>query len=358
MGGFRLLGFECKKQCSSLTFLIILAIFTAFSFSQLTEIFHLPVQTEQDIQALNQSGEHDYILVGNTEADFVAQSVQFLRQRLEEGSVPQEIAAELNSMTQMLEDGTHSFDDVMLLMQDNEVAFPWLLACKAQFSQRLGSVSEANQMIQGFLGNTGYSPVLYAKYVTYMQIVGALLIFPLFIFLFTRDYRYSMYEMVYAQPIHFSKYIILRYLGAFIPLALFLYVFGLILNIISTSRFIVAGYEYQYTAFFPVFITYLFPTIFFFSSLIMLLMLLIKKVVAMFPLYVIFVLMNVTPDVFGVGDLFRGISPIIRLDETTNSMEAVIINRIIYLVLGAAFLVVACALYKRLRHDLRKGITI
>lgn len=191
-----------------------------------------------------------------------------------------------------------------------------------------------------------------------MQIIAALIIFPLFIFLFTRDYRHGMYEMVYAQPIHSSKYIISRYFGAFIPLTLYLYGFGLILNVISASRFITAGYAYQYTAFFPVFITYLLPTIFFFSSLIMLLMLLIKKVVAVFPLYVIFVLINVTPDVFGVGDLIGAIRPIIRLDEPTGSMEAIILNRIIYLVLGAAFLVVACTLYKRLRHDLRKGITI
>ena len=247
----------------------------------------------------------------------------------------------------------------MASMQDNEVVFPWLLACKGQFGERLGSVEEANQNILSSLGDTAYNPKLYEKYVTYLQIVSALLIFPLFLFLFTRDYRHSMYKIIYAQPITAGRYIISRYLSVFIPLAFYLYVLGFALGLISAGKFIATGYAYQYTVFFPYFFTYLLPGIFFFSSLIMLLMLLLKKVIAVFPVYTIFVILNVTPDVFGLGGNWaRIISPIIRLDEEAGGMAAIMINRFAYIVAGAVFILIACKLYKRLRHDPGKGITI
>ncbi|AEE91074.1 conserved membrane protein of unknown function [Tepidanaerobacter acetatoxydans Re1] len=359
MKSFQLFGFECKTQIRNMTFLIILAIFSVFAVSQLTEIFHMPVKSEQDIQALEQSGDRDYIFVKNSEADLASNAVQFLKERIEDGSIPQNLAPQFDKVFKMLKNGIHSFDDVLSEMQNNETVSPWLLACKAQFGQRFGSVQEVNQMILSDLGNTGYSPKLYEKYVTYIQIIASLIIFPLFLFLFTRDYRHGMYEIVYMQPINSSKYLILRYLGAFIPLMLYLYGLGVILNLISAARFATMGYTYEYTLFLPYFMTYIFPTIFFLSSLLTVLILLIKKVTAVFPLYIIFVILNVTPNVFGPnGGWIKAISPIIRLDEVTGTIQATMVNRIIYLVLSMAFLAVACKIYKRLKTDLRKGITI
>ena len=124
------------------------------------------------------------------------------------------------------------------------------------------------------------------------------MIFPLFLLLLIRDYRSNMYEVVYAQPLSPTKYILNRYLGIFIPFMLYLYLFGLILNLISVFRFIGSGYNVLYTPFISYFVIYLLPTTFFFSSLIMLLMLLIRKVVAVFPIYILYIIFNMTPGVF------------------------------------------------------------
>jgi hypothetical protein len=319
----------------------------------------MPVKSEQDIQALDKSGERDYIFLENTDDEIRTLSAQFLKQRIVDGSIPQDIAAKFDRVLAMMESGTQSFDDVLLEMQGNETVSPWLLACKAQFGQRFGSVQEVNQMILSGLGNAGYSPKLYKKYVTYIQIIASMIIFPLFLFLFTRDYRHSMVEIVYCQPIHSSKYLILRYLGAFIPLVFCLYGLGFIFNLISAARFATMGYAYEYTLLLPYFITYIFPTVFFFSALLMALMLLIKKVTAVFPLYIIFVILNVTPSVFGSnGAWIKAISPIIRLDAAAGIMQSIMINRMVYLILGVAFLVLSCLIYKQMKTNLRKGITI
>ncbi len=360
MKKLRLLGFECKTQLHSMTFLIVIIIFAIFAVSQLTEVFHMPVKSKQDIQALDKSGERDYLFVKNTDDEIKTLSVQFLKQRIEDGSIPQDIVSQFDKVFEMLESSTQNFDDVLLEMQDNKTVSPWLLACKAQFGQRFGNVQEVNQMMVSDLGDTGYSPKLYEKYATYIQIIASLIIFPLFLFLFTRDYHHGMYEIVYSQPMNSSQYLIIRYLGAFIPLMLALYGLGFILNLISAARFATMGYAYDYTFFSPYFMTYIFPTVFFFSALLMLLMLLIKKVTAIFPLYIIFVILNVTPDMFGSnGAWIKTISPIIRLDAVNDyARYCIVSNRIIYLVLSIAFLVLSCKIYKRMKLNLRKGITL
>lgn len=358
MKSIRLLTFECKRQTRSLTFIIVLLIFTVFMFSQLIEIVHIPVKTEQDIQALNQCGERDYILIENTELDFISNSVMFLKQRIEDGSIPQNSAQDFDEVFSMFEAG-NNFDEVLEAMKHNENVCSWLLSCKDQYQQKVGSVEEVNAAIVSDMGKRGYSPTLCEKYVSYMQVIAGFLMFPLFLLLLTRDYRQSMYEVIYAQPIRSSKYILLRYFGVLIPLVLYLYVFGLVLNLISAGRFTILGYEYQYTVFFPYFITYLFPTLFFFSAFIMLFMLLTKKAVAAFPICVIFYILTATPDVFGLdNDLFRTLNPILRLDMWSGDMETILINRIVYLGVGIVCLAIACMIYSCLRSNLRKGVTI
>ncbi len=359
MGSIRLWKFEVKKQLSSITFLIILLVVTVFAISQLTSIFHIPVTSDKDIEALEQSGEHEYIFVDTTETELISQSLDYLNERIADGDIPKDRAYEFEPIIEMLESGTHSLDDVLDSVNDNDFLFPYLSACKSQFTQRLGTVEEVSNTMLSAFGSKGYTTELYQKYVTYMQIISALMIFPLFMFLFTRDYKSGMYEIVYMQPMKEHKYILSRYFGAFIPLVLYLYVFGLLLNLISAIRFIGAGYPYEYTMFLPTFMLYIFPTVFFFSTLITVSMMLIKKAVAVFPLYIAFIILNVTPAMFYLDNsIANTIMPIIRLDEQTGSLEAIILNRIIYLILGGLFLALTCRLYKKMKTDLTKGVAI
>ena len=57
---------------------MVLMAFTVFILSQFKEIAHIPVEDEKDIQVLKQAGERNYIMVDNSEADFISNSVAFL----------------------------------------------------------------------------------------------------------------------------------------------------------------------------------------------------------------------------------------------------------------------------------------
>lgn len=359
VSGFNLIRFEYKKQITSFTFLIILLIFTVFAITQLNEIFYMPVNSDSDIRALERSGERNYIFISNSDEELKNNTIEYLQQRIYEGTISAENAGAFDPVIEMLSDDSYSFDDVFVEMKDDEFVFPWLSASQAQFGQRFGTVDEVNYNIQEDLGDKGYSPNLYVKYTTYMQAIAAFLIFPIFLLSFARDYRHNMYEVVYVQPVSPTKYILCRYFGAFLPLTAYLYLFGLVLNLISVVRFVGAGYEFSYTPFIIPFVIYLLPTIFFLSTLIMVLMLLINKAVAVFPIYIIYVVFNITPDVFSYGNSWiRIINPVIRLDREVASMGAIAINRIVYTVLGIILLVISCRIYEKLRHNLRKVIAI
>jgi len=111
--------------------------------------------------------------------------------------------------------------------------------------------------------------------------------------------------------------------------------------------------------FFRNFAVYLLPTIVFLSAFIMFIMLLFKKAIAVFPIYIAYVIFNVTPKAFENGDSLGVLSrAIIRLDGQLVNTQDVMLNRVIYLVLAAVLIFVACKLYDRLKNNLRKAVTI
>lgn len=355
----RMIQFECKKQVASFTFLIVIFVFTVFAITQISEIFYMPVNSESDIYALERSGEHKYIFIPNTDVELKESAVEFLQQRISEGTISADNDSAFTPVFEMLLDDSYTFDDVLTAMNDDDIVFPWLIAIKTQFGERIGSVEEVNNNLRMELEGKGYSSALFEKYVTYIQVISAFLVFPMFLLLFTRDYRYNMYEIIYTQPVSSTKYILCRYVGIFFPLVAYLYFLGLVLNLISVSRFVDTGYEISYTPFITYFAICLLPTIYFFCSLITLLMLCIKKAIAVFPIYIMYVMLNATPDVFGLGNDWVGmLNPIIRLDREVGEIGIIIANRIFYLILGTLCLVIACKVYDKSKRDLRKVITI
>ena len=366
METLRLFRFECKMQMKSMTFIATVLLFAIFAVSQLMAVFYLPVMNERDIQALSTMAPdiNQYVYTKNTDdKEIKALSITFLKNVLNDNTLEQNVVSELQYTIELLNNEAYTFDEVMTAVSEYEYAPAWLLSCKAQFSQRLVTLEEANHNIQSILGNTGYSPVLYENYVTYMQAIMSFLIFPLFLLVFIKDYRNGIFEIIYAQPISSSKYLLCKYLSIFIPLSVYLYLTGLILNLISASRFVMSGLEYQYTFFTPYFISYIFPALFFMSAVITVLMLLIKKAVAVLPIYILYVLFNVTPRTFAFGmsnaDWIYLINPIIRLDhDIVFDPSVIVLNRVIYICLGIVLMIMACLLYKKIQRNMRGAITI
>lgn len=88
-------------------------------------------------------------------------------------------------------------------------------------------------------------------------------------------------------------------------------------------------------------------------------MLLIRKVVAVFPIYILYIIFNMTPGVFNdTSSWIRLANPIIRLDGDAITISSLIVNRSFYIVLGVVFLLLSCNVYRQLRTNLKKVISI
>ena len=172
MDAIKLIWFESKKQITSFPFIITLVLLTVFSFTQMSEVFHIPVNSESDIQALDRAGERDFIDVSNTDEELKEKTSQYLEQMISAGTISDENAKEFEPVLTMLKDDNYTFDDIYLAMKDNSYIFPWLMASKSQFGNRLGTVDEVNSNIQAELGTKGYSPILMEKYITYCPRMG------------------------------------------------------------------------------------------------------------------------------------------------------------------------------------------
>lgn len=83
MDAIKLIWFESKKQITSFPFIITLVLLTVFSFTQMSEVFHIPVNSESDIQALDRAGERDFIDVSNTDEELKEKTSQYLEQMID-----------------------------------------------------------------------------------------------------------------------------------------------------------------------------------------------------------------------------------------------------------------------------------
>lgn len=356
MKGMKLLIFEVKHQTRTKTFIVVLLLFALFIATQMKGVFHYPVHNIKDIEALESNGIHEYLFMPTSEKELTSNTIKYLQKNLENGHIPAEKKEVFQGVIEKLK--RSSFSQVYISSKDEWVV-QWLDASNQQFHQRIGSIEEINSKLRSAVESTEYSSQLYKDYVTYMQIAATFLIYPIFLLLITRDWRHNMYEIIQVQPITSTKYILYRYLGTLIPLLFFFYTLGILLNLISTFRFESAGWKVTYTFFLRDFLVFILPTVVFLSALLMFLMFLFKKAIVVTPIYIAYVILNVTPGAFeGGGHLGLLSRVIIRLDGQSLSFQDIMMNRAIYLFLSFVFIFLSFKLFGAMKNDLRKAVTI
>ncbi|WP_252238152.1 hypothetical protein [Clostridium sp. VAP51] len=362
MQNLKLTLFEMKKQITSISFIIIIAIFIVFAITQMGGIFHYPVMNNQDITYLKEhSGEaKNYLYVKASPKELKTNTIDYLNRTISQDQMKKEDANVIKSLITKMEQENLSFDQVYkILSKENSDLISWLDACKAQFGNKVGTIDEINQNMKISLDRKGYSTVFFEKYVTYMQLICAMLILPLFILLFTKDAKYNMNEIISIQPISAIRYILGRYIGCLLPILLIVYILGLAMNFYIIHRFQTAGWQINYEIFFKDYMTFIVPTILFLSSLIMFLVLFLKKAIAVFPLYILYVIFNATQSAFlGQNQTNSLYKCVIRLDNIIPYDNFILLNRGLYLVLSVILIIISCILYKYSRNNPRRTVTL
>ena len=362
MQSLQLTIFELKKQITSLSFLIITVIFIVFSIMQMGEIFHYPVNSNQDITALNKRGGDvkEYLYVDSSEDEIRTSSINYLNKIIAENKIEESDASILKDLSERMEKENLTLDEAdNILSKDHSELSPWIKACKNQFSKKVGNVDEVNKNIKNIIDAKGFNSIFSKKYVTYIQLISAFLILPLFLITLTKDTKSDINEIIYVQPISSTKYILCKYASCLISILVMLYIIGASMDLYVTYKFKSIGWNIDYSGFFKYYSVYIIPTILFLSSLITFLVLLLKKSVAILPIYILYVVFNATQSVFlGHSSSNQIYKCIIRLISDTPSSDFIIINRIIYIILSLLLIGFSCVLYKNSRKNSRRAIKL
>ncbi|WP_252217393.1 MULTISPECIES: hypothetical protein [unclassified Clostridium] len=360
MQSLKLTLFEIKKQITSISFIIITAIFIIFAITQMGEIFHYPVRNNQDSTYLKEHGENDYLYVNASLEELRTNTIDYLNRIISQDQMKKEDANVIKNLITKMEQENLSFDQAYkILSKENPDLIPCLDVCKSQFGHKVGTIDEINQNMKITLDGKEYSTIFFEKYVTYMQLICAMLILPLFMLLFTKDVRHNMNEIISIQPISAIRYILCRYIGCLLPVLLIVYILGLAMNFYIIHRFQTAGWQINYEFFFKDYMTFIVPTILFLSSLIMFLVLFLKKSIAVFPLYIFYVIFNATQSAFlGRNQANSLYKCVIRLDNIIPYNNFILLNRGLYLVLSVILIIISCILYKYSRNNPRRAVTL
>jgi len=354
MQSLQLTLFEIRKQITSLTFIIITAIFVIFAVTQMGEIFHYPVKNNKDITSLKEYGGDvkDYLYTKNSPEELKINTIDYLNKIISQNQMEKDDADIFKNLIARMEKENLSFDKAYeILSKENPELLPWLDACKNQFQQRVGNVEEINKNIKIGLEEKGFNNIFSQKYVTYIQLIAAFLILPLFLILFTKDSRDNINEIIYVQPISSNRYILCKYMGCLVPILLILYILGEIMNFYIAYKFRGSGWQVDYNGFLSYYMTFIVPTILFLSSLIMFLVLLFKKAIAVFPLYILYVIFNATQGAFSGHSTSNAIYKcIIRLTSQNPYNNFIILNRMLYLILSVFLIAFSCMIYKNSRR--------
>lgn len=357
-----LILFQIRKQITSLSFIAITAIFVIFAVTQMGEIFHYPVKNSEDIVSLKERGGDvkDYLYIKASPEELKINTIDYLNKMISQNQIEKDDASVFKNLIDRINNENLSFNKAYeILSKENPELLPWLDACRNQFQQKLGNVDEINNNIKLILDERGYNTIFSQKYVTYIQLISAFLILPLFLILFTNDSRSNINEIIYVQPIGSIRYILCKYASCLIPMLLILYILGETINFYIIYKFKAAGWQADYSGFSSYYITFIVPTILFLSSLIMFLVLLLKKAIAVFPLYIMYVIFNATQGAFLGHSTSNAIYKcIIRLTSENPYNNFIALNRALYLVLSVFLIGFSCMLYKNSRKNSRRSITL
>ncbi|CAI6081481.1 hypothetical protein PAECIP112173_03221 [Paenibacillus sp. JJ-100] len=286
MSVLKLMGFEMKQQFRSPILIMIGLILIIFTYSEFnTYIYYYPIQSQSDIEGLQQSGYHSFLYVPQADEDV---------------------------------NGIHT--------------------------EVIGTVKQVNQNLLRELDGRTLTSVVAQIFADRMQVVSSLLALPLFTFMFDKDRRFRMNELVRTRPIHKYSYVLGKYGGVLLSYLSIITVIGIILN--TWVLFKVSGSGSGLTGSFwdmPItLIIQVYPTILYMSAFIVGISLLFSSNVISVPVVLVYVIFSISITAF-TGEVNNDVelySAIIRNDTgfIEQSQVMVLLNRLIYLVATVAIL--------------------
>ncbi|MEN8907612.1 MAG: ABC-2 transporter permease, partial [Clostridiales bacterium] len=210
-------------------------------------------------------------------------------------------------------------------------------------------LKEAQDYINKVLQKESFTKYFSFRYSDRISVFLCFIIVFMFAFIFDRDKKYNVNDMIFSKPIKSVEYISGKYLGALIPVITLTMLVTVMISFITYFKFKNETYKISILDIINANLLYVFPSVIFASLFIMLLSIILKNGIAVIPIYIFYFIIMVKQDL----NLNIFMRFIIRTDGgfydqiDIENFNLIIQNRILYLLLAIILFILSVVSWKK-----------
>ena len=327
-----------RCRCKHIVIILFFLIYSGFILAQMGVVRFIPVKSEMDIKHLEQEGEDEYLYKELSDKEVATAFCEEINAVIKQENIYEKWNVVGQQALEKIESG--SSVEAVLKEYESSTEYEWLKSRYDLAKKEYAKPEEINKRIMEENNNFGYQIDVQNNYLTYSQaILGFLLI--AYVYFFMVDNQKE--DIIETRKIVGSdrfKYYIYDLLVMIIPIIVYTYLFGVILNIYSYVRFKVDGFPIKYFVTTEKYGTVFLPTIIAYIAVLVLLISIFKENFGVtVPIYLAWVIMNLTPNVFKNHKLLSKITVVNRLDGVQTIVDYDVGRRVIILILASLILV-------------------
>lgn len=339
----KFLAFNIKKKWKRIPLIILLILLMVFIFTQIGEIFHYPVKSDVDLHKLEGYGENNYLYINKTDSEIKKE----LRNNIEKTITNNTDSTEnLSSLKELLKNlDYYDLDELIEKCKKDNVSYAYLKNTIQEIKMEYKSYNAINKDLLESTKNKGYQIEFQKNYITYIQAIIAFLLIPFVIVIFEEDDRYNIRESMKITSNEYLKFFITELCTVLIPIIIFTYILGVGLNLYSYMKFHLAGYNVKYLPITTKYCLYFIPSLICFTSVLILIISKSKNYMSLIPLYLVWVIFNITPRATKLPKIFESLLVLYRLDTNILDGNNILFRQLFIVILSIIILMLSY--YKR-----------
>jgi len=217
------------------------------------------------------------------------------------------------------------------------------------------SAAEVNEYMESRMEEETYTDYFSRKYVDYLGVYILFFVIVLFAFLFYRDMKKDIYELIHTKPISSFQYITGKVIGGFASAMIVVVILTVLFDILSVSHGIKAGFPTSALDIWKPVLLYVVPNIFMVSCFYAGVSLVFQNPLPAVPalmLYMVYSNMGSVNEEGKFGYYGRLFAILVRFPESffqSKLPEMALLNQVFLMILAVLLLAVSVLIWKRRR---------
>lgn len=357
--------YELKQQFMSIVFWIVAALILIFLYSEvLPYVLYYPFNTDKDMAKLKEVGAYTDLLIEKSDKEVNDAIKDYLVKIVNSSTFPKEDKESVQTMLDKVSNENMSLYNIEIYTKENLSKYYSIIKVIINRKYRDATLDEAKDKVNDALKLNRFSSYFARRLADRIAVFSVFIILFIFAFIFDKDRRDNINEIIYTKPVKAYEYVIGKYLGALLSYLILISVIIIILDVLVCYKSALIGWSFNFFDIIGYTLSWGFITILYASILITALSLILQSGIAAIPVYLVYFIAMVKPIMTNNGEIVYPVGLtryIIRWDggffdiETSNKVNQIVQNRIFYSLLTIILLIITAFVWKRCR-TLKRGV--